>query len=80
MDPASNFQASIAGFLVLLIAYKVFSYRLEKLKHVRDSETLSLVKDLYSSMTVSSEKHAKDSTEVAISNLCLSLLLEEAQP
>ncbi|RDX75782.1 Cytochrome P450 82C2 [Mucuna pruriens] len=44
------------------------SYRLEKLKHVRDTETYSLVKDLYSSIS-SAKKNVKSSTQVPISNL-----------
>ncbi|KRH07449.1 hypothetical protein GLYMA_16G089900v4 [Glycine max] len=44
------------------------SYKLEKLKHVRDTETLSLVKDLYSS--ISYPKNVNGSTtHVPISNL-----------
>ncbi|TKY68666.1 cytochrome P450 CYP82D47 [Spatholobus suberectus] len=43
------------------------SYRLEKLKHVRDTEIYSLVKDLYSS--ISFAKNGKGSTQVPISNL-----------
>ncbi|TKY68670.1 cytochrome P450 CYP82D47 [Spatholobus suberectus] len=43
------------------------SYRLEKLKHVRDTETYSLVKDLYSSISLA--KNVNGSTQVPISNL-----------
>ncbi|KAK7389356.1 hypothetical protein VNO78_24297 [Psophocarpus tetragonolobus] len=48
------------------------SYRLEKLKHVRDSETFSLVKNLYSSISFGKNVNgasSSTSSEVAISNL-----------
>jgi len=61
LAPYGNYWREIRKIAVLEI---FSSHRLEKLKHVRDTETLSLVKDLYSSA-----KHVKGSTEVAISNL-----------
>nr|XP_007134139.1 hypothetical protein PHAVU_010G022600g [Phaseolus vulgaris]ESW06133.1 hypothetical protein PHAVU_010G022600g [Phaseolus vulgaris] len=64
LAPYGNYWREIRKMAVLEI---LSSYRLEKLKHVRDTETFSLVKDLYSSM--SSPKNVKGSTEVAISNL-----------
>lgn len=48
------------------------SYRLEKLKHVRDTQIFSLVKDLYSSILSSCSKNLKNgsiSSEVPLSNL-----------
>ncbi|QCE04908.1 Cytochrome P450 [Vigna unguiculata] len=66
ISPYGDYWREIRKMAVLEI---LSSHRLEKLKHVRDSETLSLVKDLYSSMAVSSAKNVKGSTEVAISNL-----------
>ncbi|CAJ1949545.1 unnamed protein product [Sphenostylis stenocarpa] len=64
LSPYGDYWREIRKMAVLEI---FSSYRLEKLKHVRDTETLSLVKDLYS--TISSAKNLKGSTEVAISNL-----------
>ncbi|ESW06134.1 hypothetical protein PHAVU_010G022700 [Phaseolus vulgaris] len=64
LAPYGNYWREIRKMAVLEI---FSSYRLEKLKHVRDSETLSLVKELYSS--ISSIKNVKGSTEVAMSNL-----------
>jgi len=66
LSPYGDYWREIRKMAVLEI---LSSHRLEKLKHVRDSETLSLVKDLYSSMAVSSAKNVKGSNEVAISNL-----------
>ncbi|CAJ1949547.1 unnamed protein product [Sphenostylis stenocarpa] len=64
LAPYGNYWREIRKMAVLEI---FSSYRLEKLKHVRDTETLSLVKDMYSS--ISSAMNVKGSTEVAMSNL-----------
>jgi len=66
LTPYGDYWREIRKVAVLEI---LSIHRLEKQKHVRDSETLSLVKDLYSSMAVSSAKNVKGSNEVAISNL-----------
>lgn len=64
-SPYGKYWREIRKMAILEI---LSSYKLEKLKHVRDTETLSLVKDLYSS--ISCPKNVNGSTtHVPISNL-----------
>ncbi|XP_020224055.2 cytochrome P450 CYP82D47 [Cajanus cajan] len=61
LSPYGKYWREIRKMAILEI---FSSYRLEKLKHVRDTETYSLVKDLYSLV-----KNVKGSSEVPISKL-----------